>query len=60
MKTYTERHINNAYDNGWKDRGLLETSKKVIANKGSYSKHTIQKSQKIVDNYLKLKKDGAN
>lgn len=60
MKTYTERQMDNAYDKGWKDRDLLETCKKVIANKGSYHKDTIQKSQQIVDNYLKLKKDGAN
>ena len=52
--------MDNAYDKGWKDRDLLETCKKVIANKGSYHKDTIQKSQQIVDNYLKLKKDGAN
>jgi hypothetical protein len=60
MKTYTEIQIDNAYDKGWKDRALLETSKKVIADKGSYSKHTIQKSQQIVDYYLKLKKDVEN
>jgi hypothetical protein len=58
MKTHTERQMDNAYKKGSIDRELLDTAKKIIADKDRYHKDTVQKSQQIVDNYLKLKKDG--